>query len=291
MTANYLPSPSPIRDEAQLARAIVRRHGTHLLRFFSWDDLIHEVRLGFWLGYLASQRRGRPNPPVGFLYRAGMWRLKNLWRLVNEEAKWVGPADLLADDEEQEDDWPLVITASQPEDPINLEPAIQLIERLLDFHSRGQGRLNVRRWLMGRLIGETLAETAAALGIPKSRLAAQIRAMRLYLAPYRRDIQRVLRGELAPEGVPLRPARSRWAAYGAKKGQVTCDKCGQPARTLHHIQPRRWGGSDERNNLAPLCERCHGLVEVFYMRMEKPGMLPSEWQQLYQQWKEATDGI
>lgn len=282
---SYL-SESPIKDEVSLAKAIIFRYGTSLLRYFSLDELIHEVRLGFWLAQQDAERRGRPNPGVGFYYRRGVWRLLNLRR-------WLAPAlevplvptlegeedgEVVAENRRQE-------AASPPPEITDLEAVISLIERLLDFHSRGQGRLNVRRWLLGRLLGETLAETAAAIGIPKSRLAAQVRAMRLYLAPYREDIAAVLRGDLEPNEVPLRPAPSRWRMYGAKKGHVACDICGKPARTLHHIQPRRWGGPDEKKNLVPLCEVCHGKLEVHYMRIERPGMTVAEWRRAYESWK------
>lgn len=41
---------------------------------------------------------------------------------------------------------------------------------------------------------------------------------------------------------------------------MKCCNCGAPADHRHHIVPRSVGGTDRPSNLAPLCERCHGLV-------------------------------
>lgn len=47
------------------------------------------------------------------------------------------------------------------------------------------------------------------------------------------------------------------------KGRV-CARCGTPEKLeVHHVIPRRVGGSDEPKNLIPLCKGCHKIVECF----------------------------
>lgn len=42
----------------------------------------------------------------------------------------------------------------------------------------------------------------------------------------------------------------------------SCAFCGDDRVThQHHIVPRRYGGSDEKSNLLPLCPTCHAIVE------------------------------
>lgn len=36
-----------------------------------------------------------------------------------------------------------------------------------------------------------------------------------------------------------------------------CVRCGAPATVVHHIRPRRFGGSDDWSNLQALCKHCH----------------------------------
>lgn len=46
--------------------------------------------------------------------------------------------------------------------------------------------------------------------------------------------------------------------YGLDRCDVIyCVICGQVATNLHHIKYRGQGGTDEPNNLAPLCYYCH----------------------------------
>src|SRR5215217_5135143 len=37
-------------------------------------------------------------------------------------------------------------------------------------------------------------------------------------------------------------------------------RCGKPARTVHHIVPRKLGGADDLSNLASLCPSCDNAV-------------------------------
>ena len=39
-----------------------------------------------------------------------------------------------------------------------------------------------------------------------------------------------------------------------------CAKCGEHATDVHHIQPLSAGGTNEWDNLMPLCHRCHSRV-------------------------------
>lgn len=42
---------------------------------------------------------------------------------------------------------------------------------------------------------------------------------------------------------------------------VRCQACGkEPAGQVHHIHPRRQGGSDSLSNLITLCGRCHMII-------------------------------
>lgn len=41
-----------------------------------------------------------------------------------------------------------------------------------------------------------------------------------------------------------------------------CARCRAPGfLEIHHIKPRRKGGTDEVNNLVTLCEYCHALLD------------------------------
>ena len=39
--------------------------------------------------------------------------------------------------------------------------------------------------------------------------------------------------------------------------QPECALCGAPATDVDHIVPKRWGGTDDADNLQPLCKACH----------------------------------
>ena len=41
-----------------------------------------------------------------------------------------------------------------------------------------------------------------------------------------------------------------------------CNRCGNPAKETHHKKPRSEGGSDNKNNLTPLCIACHDYVHT-----------------------------
>lgn len=67
----------------------------------------------------------------------------------------------------------------------------------------------------------------------------------------------------------------------------TCVRCGAPAHSLHHIVPRRAAGPDEPANLVPLCLDCHSEVEAEYMRQERPGLKPADWQGIFERWQQG----
>ena len=43
----------------------------------------------------------------------------------------------------------------------------------------------------------------------------------------------------------------------------TCQRCGQPAMTTHHIIPKRAGGKNKLDNLICLCGSCHSKLHGF----------------------------
>ena len=46
-----------------------------------------------------------------------------------------------------------------------------------------------------------------------------------------------------------------------ERDSFTCQVCGKkPAYQVHHIIPRRKGGSDDPDNLITLCGLCHMLI-------------------------------
>ena len=57
---------------------------------------------------------------------------------------------------------------------------------------------------------------------------------------------------------------------------MECCNCGAPAAHQHHIVPRAVGGTDRPSNLAPVCERCHGLIHerafVRHQQLTKAGL-------------------
>jgi 5-methylcytosine-specific restriction protein A len=63
-----------------------------------------------------------------------------------------------------------------------------------------------------------------------------------------------------------RRTRETWAQYGTawqaiRKQVLTdepdCRSCGNPATQVDHIKPLRIGGTNDRQNLQPLCHSCH----------------------------------
>lgn len=50
-----------------------------------------------------------------------------------------------------------------------------------------------------------------------------------------------------------------------------CRACrGRSNLTVHHINPRAWGGSDEERNLITLCIRCHDQAEIQTEEFKRP---------------------
>ena len=41
---------------------------------------------------------------------------------------------------------------------------------------------------------------------------------------------------------------------------IPCSKCNKPAVDIHHIVFKSQGGSDEIENLIPLCRKCHDIA-------------------------------
>ena len=46
--------------------------------------------------------------------------------------------------------------------------------------------------------------------------------------------------------------QTAWRMYGGR-----CVRCASPADNIHHIIPRSKGGTDDAENLCPLCNACH----------------------------------
>lgn len=42
-----------------------------------------------------------------------------------------------------------------------------------------------------------------------------------------------------------------------RRDKYTCQNCGLRANQVHHIIPRKHGGTDKLENLTSLCETCH----------------------------------
>lgn len=66
-------------------------------------------------------------------------------------------------------------------------------------------------------------------------------------------------------------ARWRRIRRQALLEEPLCRECAKQGRTtaavdVHHITPKRAGGSDERTNLAPLCRSCHACATLREMR-------------------------
>ncbi len=49
-----------------------------------------------------------------------------------------------------------------------------------------------------------------------------------------------------------------------EKQVMSCVICGENTYSYHHIKPRSDGGSDDEWNKAPLCKKCHDIVEEIY---------------------------
>jgi len=70
------------------------------------------------------------------------------------------------------------------------------------------------------------------------------------------------RGTAAQRGYDGRWQRLRLAFLAAHPLCAACAQAGrvEPATDVHHIVPRRSGGSDEESNLQALCHACHSHV-------------------------------
>lgn len=56
----------------------------------------------------------------------------------------------------------------------------------------------------------------------------------------------------------------------AEEVLVDCWACGVPSRCEHHhIEPQEFGGKDDPENLVPLCEGCHDILDRYrWQRLE-----------------------
>ena len=50
---------------------------------------------------------------------------------------------------------------------------------------------------------------------------------------------------------------------------VTCKGCNRTFTSgsfhVHHIKPRRWGGTDDADNVQSICSACHKKIHKFYI--------------------------
>ncbi len=55
---------------------------------------------------------------------------------------------------------------------------------------------------------------------------------------------------------------SAWRELRARflRDNPHCVICGSPATDVHHILPKAEGGTDDWNNLEPLCHACHSTI-------------------------------
>lgn len=61
-----------------------------------------------------------------------------------------------------------------------------------------------------------------------------------------------------PPGTQRRSLDERTRARILRRDGHTCYQCGDTASQVDHITPVREGGTDDDNNLAAICTRCHG---------------------------------
>jgi len=55
----------------------------------------------------------------------------------------------------------------------------------------------------------------------------------------------------------------------------TCEKCGRPAKQVHHKVPLSWGGSLlEDRNLELLCNKCHAEIHRVIKSLQNPNRAP-----------------
>ena len=56
----------------------------------------------------------------------------------------------------------------------------------------------------------------------------------------------------------FQPIRNRFL-----KEHPTCARCGAAAQEVHHIKALVFGGTNDEENLSPLCKSCHKEFDVF----------------------------
>ncbi len=117
-------------------------------------------------------------------------------------------------------------------------------------------------------------------GFSDDGIALELGASPGSIPTWRRQVKARLRRIQATGGIDL-PDQPLRAA-----GQ-TCVRCGVAAHSLHHIVPRRAAGPDDSANLVPLCLDCHSEVEAEYMRQERPGLKPADWQGIFERWQQG----
>jgi 5-methylcytosine-specific restriction endonuclease McrA len=63
-----------------------------------------------------------------------------------------------------------------------------------------------------------------------------------------------------------------------KRDGHQCNHCGTSFNlTVHHIIPRREGGTDHLDNLQTLCDSCHQVAEVLIQARKIRKVLLEEW--------------
>lgn len=103
------------------------------------------------------------------------------------------------------------------------------------------------------------ARPCAQAGCPALVLDPGQRYCPVHLRIYRQK-QDEQRGSSAERGYGMRwrDVRDRYL-----KGHPTCERCGRnKAEVVHHIVPKRQGGSDDPINLQALCTLCHAQVHA-----------------------------
>lgn len=270
----------PLRNPRGFAAQIIRRHHTRYLPI-PFEDLVSDLVSEFWL---AEQVRkpGTEEEKISFFWKVGRNRIYKLSRF------YAGLPEENIESELPEREKVLWSDAYFSEEMVDRLPAIlRSIESILDFHSRRQGRLDVRRWMHCSALGLSQTETAESLGIKRETLRAQTQSMRLVLAHYYDDLVAVAHGRMEPDDVMLRVAPSRWRRYSnddRKRPTKRCVRCGAESATYHHVVPRRHGGEDSISNLAILCINCHSDVENWYLRQDRSGLKPDDWRRIFREW-------
>lgn len=79
---------------------------------------------------------------------------------------------------------------------------------------------------------------------------------------------------------------TRTVAKILKRGEIKCVMCGWDKTTLdiHHILPKKEGGTDDNSNLIPLCPNCHRMAhEKLY---DKEDLIKFNLKEIFSNWKE-----